>query len=50
MLKSLFSYKRTVIKNKIEEQKKKENKEFNKKIDNIVDNGSLEDLLDLKEE
>jgi hypothetical protein len=48
MLKSFFSYKKIVIQNKKEEQKKKENEEFNKKIDNIADNGTLEDLLDLK--
>jgi hypothetical protein len=48
MIKSLFLYKRTVIKNKIDEQKKKENIEFNKKVDEVVDNGTIDDLLDLK--
>ena len=33
---------------KKEAKRKKEEKDFNKKVDNVVDNGSLNDLLDLK--
>jgi hypothetical protein len=46
-LKSFFSYKKTVTIKKIEEKKQEKTEEFNKKIDDIVDKGTLEDLLNL---
>lgn len=48
-LKSFFSYKKTVTINKIEEKKQEKTEKINKKVDDIVDNGTLEDLLDLKQ-
>ena len=48
-LKSFFSYKKTVTINKIEEKKQEKTENFNKKVDDVVDNGTLEDLLDLRQ-
>lgn len=46
--KSFFQYKTSVIKQKEREEEEKKTAEFNKKVDEVVDNGTIDDLLDLK--
>lgn len=47
-LKSFFSYKSQVLNNKISETQQKKQKEYEKKVDEVVDNGTLNDLLNLR--
>lgn len=47
-LKSLFSYKSQVLNNKISETQQKKQEEYEKKVDEVVDNGTLNDLLNLR--
>ena len=46
--KSFFQYKTSIIKQKEREEEEKKTAEFNKKVDEVVDNGTIDDLLDLK--
>jgi hypothetical protein len=48
VIKSFFQYKTSVIKQKEREEEEKKTAEFNKKADEVVDNGTIDDLLDLK--
>lgn len=47
-LKSFFSYKSQVLNNKISETQQKKQEEYEKKVDEVVDNGTLNDLLNLR--
>lgn len=48
ILKSFFSYKSQVLNNKISETQQKKQEEYEKKVDEVVDNGTLNDLLNLR--
>lgn len=50
MLKSLFQFKKTSIQNKIDDKKTKKIQKLNKKIDEVIDIGTIENLLDLRDE
>lgn len=47
-LKSFFSYKSQILNNKISETQQKKQEEYEKKVDEVVDNGTLNDLLNLR--
>lgn len=47
-VKSFFAYKKTDIQNKIDEKNNKKEEEFCKKVDDVTNKGTLDDLLDLK--
>lgn len=47
-LKSLFSYKVQVLNKKITDDKKKKQEKYEAKVDEVVDNGTINDLLNLK--
>lgn len=47
-LKSFFSYKSQVLNNKISETQQKKQEEYEKKVDEVVNNGTLNDLLNLR--
>jgi hypothetical protein len=50
MLKSLFQFKKTSIQNKLDDKKTKKIQKLNKKIDEVIDIGTIENLLDLRDE
>lgn len=45
---SFFQYKKTNIQNKIEEREQKKKEEYEKKVDEVTKDGTIEDLLNLR--
>ena len=50
LIKIIIQYLHFCKKTKIEKQHIVEKQQFDKKIDDVIDNGTLEDLLDLRKE
>lgn len=47
-IKAFFQYKHDSIKNKKEEKEQKQKEEYEKKVDTVTKDGTIEDLLNLK--
>lgn len=48
MAKSFFQFKKASIQNKIEEREQKRKEQYEKQVDEVTNNGTIEDLLNLR--